>query len=198
MAYYVGSVLCGNGTIYWTTILNFTTEASSLTATHFKHYPTPYSPRIQSSPVQSSPLSGPLHNTTPNTLYWPLHYATPLYIDYTKSHSTPHTTMQNNPLNTTYCTALHHSPQHNTTQHNTTLHYTTTPLRLINQPYITQCTRIITLLFLKKMLHLDFRSCVDDVMAAETLFFGSSSMITRFYMIMKHTQICKINEQESD
>jgi hypothetical protein len=41
------------------------------------------------------------------------------------------------------------------------------------------CT-VLTLLFLKKMLHLDFLSCVDDVMAAETLFFGSSSMITRF------------------
>jgi len=31
------------------------------------------------------------------------------------------------------------------------------------------------------MLHLDFRSCVEEVMAAEMLSFGSSSIITRFY-----------------
>ena len=30
------------------------------------------------------------------------------------------------------------------------------------------------------MLHRDFLSCVEEVMAAETLFFGSSSMMTRF------------------
>ena len=38
-----------------------------------------------------------------------------------------------------------------------------------------------TLLFLKNMLHLDFLSWVDDVIAAETLFLGSNSMITRFW-----------------
>ncbi len=31
------------------------------------------------------------------------------------------------------------------------------------------------------MLHLDFRSCVEEVMAAEMLSFGSSYIITRFY-----------------
>jgi hypothetical protein len=39
-----------------------------------------------------------------------------------------------------------------------------------------------TFWFLKNILHLDFLSCVEDVIAADTLSFESNSMITRFYM----------------